>query len=105
MSNEKSDVIELPADPFERASEVVAAMKALNEPVRAALSALENVDQALLAAANTMDASRGITIRMGAQMPELSRGLGEIAVDHAAAVSEFRRVRQECYRLTESLQL
>lgn len=91
MATEKDDVIELPADPFERASHAVAAMEALKEPVRAALSALESLDQVLLDAANAVDASRGITIRMGAQMPELGQGLGEIAVDHAAPFPNFVR--------------
>jgi len=104
MKTKKKDIIELPADPFERASQAVAAMKTLKEKGTAALAALGSLDQALVGAANALDASRGITIRMGAQMPEQSRFLGEMAIDHHAVVSEFRKAREECFRLAKSLE-
>jgi hypothetical protein len=105
MSTEKSDEIELPAYPFQRASEVIAALGALNEPVKAALTVLENLDRHLLDAINVMDASRGMTIKMAAQMPDLGRGLAEIAANYKESVAEYRTVRQDCFRLGESLRL
>ncbi len=70
MTTKKDDnVIELPGDPFERASQALAAMKALKKPGMAVLTALEEFRAALMTAANAVDASRGITIRMGDRCP------------------------------------